>query len=107
MVALTPPPAEARPVDPDRTACFSIVADPDPAALARLLEPFAKRGLVPQSVHSRLLEAEEELCVDLQVRALTREESEYIARTLRTVPLVRQVLTSERRSIRAAEGLAA
>lgn len=95
-LTLTPPPAEARPTDPDRTACFAVLADPDPATLPRVLEFFAKRGLVPASVQARLFEAEESLHVDVQVRTLTREESDYIARCLRAVPLVRQVLTSER-----------
>lgn len=98
MPTLTPPVGEARPTDPDRTACFAIVADPDPGALPRLLEPFAKRGLVPASVQARFLEAEEELVVDVQVRTLTRDESDYVARSLRALPLVRQVLTSERHS---------
>lgn len=106
---LAPPAAEIRPTDPDRTACFALRMDPDPSALARALEPFAKRGLVPSSVQARLLEAEEELCIDVRVRGLTRQESDYIARTLSTVPLMRQVLTSERRAApnRAAEELAA
>jgi acetolactate synthase small subunit len=87
-----------RPTDPDRTACFALLAEPDPASLPRLLEPFAKRGLVPSAVQCRLLEETEELSVDLQVRGMTREESDYVARTLRALPLVRQVLTSERRT---------
>lgn len=96
VVALTPPPAEARPTDPNRTACFAVLAEPDPASLPRVLEFFAKRGLIPASVQSRLFEAEECLHVDVQVRTLTRDESDYIARCLRAQPLVRQVLTSER-----------
>ncbi len=95
-LALTPPPLEARPVDPARVACFGIVSEPDPGALPRLLEPFAKRGLVPVSVNVRLLEAEEQLVTDIQVRSLTRDESDYVARVLRTIPVVRQVVTTER-----------
>lgn len=96
MPVLAPPPAEARPTDPNRTACFAVVADLDPGSLPRVLEFFAKRGLVPASVQARHLEAEECLHVDVQVRTLTRDESDYIARCLRAQPLVRQVLTSER-----------
>lgn len=93
---LTPPPAEARPSDPNRTACFAVLAEADPGALPRVLELFAKRGLVPSSVQARLFEPEDSLHVDVQVRTLTREESDYIARCLRALPMVRQVLTSER-----------
>lgn len=96
MPTLAPPPAEARPTDPNRTACFAVLADPDPGSLPRVLEFFAKRGLVPASVQARHFEAEECLHVDVQVRTLTRDESDYIARCLRAQPLVRQVLTSER-----------
>lgn len=104
---LTPPPAEARPTDPDRTACFAIVAEADPGVLPRLLEPFAKRGLVPSSVQARFVEAEEELLVDVQVRTLTRAESDYVARCLRAMPLVRQVLTSERHPAPAIQAICA
>jgi len=107
VVTLTPTPAEARPTDPHRTACFSVMAEPDPASLPRVLEFFAKRGLVPASVQSRLFEAEECLHVDVQVRTLTREESDYIARCLRAMPLVRQVLTSERHRALEADALSA
>jgi acetolactate synthase small subunit len=93
---LTPPPQEQRPTDPGRTACFAVLAEPDPASLPRVLELFAKRGLVPSSVQSRLFEPDETLHIDVQVPTLTRDESDYIARCLRAIPLVRQVLTSER-----------
>lgn len=95
-LALVPPPPEARPVDPLRVACFGIVSEPDPGALPRLLEPFAKRGLVPLSIAVRHLEAEEQLVTDIQVRGLPRDESDYVARALRTIPVVRQVVTTER-----------
>lgn len=94
--ALNPPPQETRPVDPSRVACFGIVSDADPGALPRLLEPFAKRGLVPLSVHVRLPTAEDHLVTDIQVRTLTRAESDYVARLLRAIPMVRQVVTTER-----------
>jgi hypothetical protein len=44
----------------------------------------------------RHFEAEDCMHVDVQVRTLTRDESDYIASCLRAQPLVRQVLTSER-----------
>lgn len=105
---LAPPPQETRPTDPDRTACFAVVAEPDPGTLPRVLELFAKRGLVPSSVQSRLFEAEDALHVDVQVPTLTRDESDYVARCLRAIPLVRQVLTSERhRAVTGPEALIA
>ena len=107
MPTLAPPPTETRASDPDRTACFAVLADPDPGALPRVLAFFAKRGLVPASVQARHFEAEESLHVDVQVRTLTRDESDYIARCLRALPLVRQVLTSERHRVMEAGALSA
>ncbi|HYE50408.1 MAG TPA: hypothetical protein VEB20_12520 [Azospirillaceae bacterium] len=94
MPTLAPPAAETRPVDPDSRFCFAVLADPDPGALPRLMELFAKRWLVPTSVQSRLVEGE--LAVDLQVPGLARAEGDHIARQMRTIPFVRQVLMSER-----------
>ena len=96
MPTLAPPAAEARPVDPHRRACYAVLADPDPGALPRLLELFAKLWLVPNAVQARLLDGGSELAVDLQVDGLARDQSDHIARRMRAMPGVRQVLMSER-----------
>ena len=96
MPTLAPPAIEARPVDPHRRACYAVLANPDPGALPRLLELFAKLWLVPNAVQARLLDSGAELAVDLQVDGLTRDQSDHIARRMRSMPGVRQVLMSER-----------
>lgn len=78
------------------TACFAVRAAADPGSLPRILEIFAKRGLVPSSVQARLTsEAEPALSVDLQVAGLEAAMVEILAETLRQIWVVERVLTAE------------
>ena len=77
------------------TACFSVHADADPGVMPRVLELFAKRGLVPSSWHSSV--AGEELTIDVQMRGMERALADYVAACLRQFAGVRVVLTSEKR----------
>jgi hypothetical protein len=97
MPQLSAPAIEPRPFDPATTACFSIVACADAGVMSRVMELFAKRGLVPTSWHSRLGGfRDDELSIDVQVRGMMRAESDYVAACLRQIPTVDCVLTSER-----------
>ena len=78
------------------SAHFSIVAHGDPGVLPRVIELFAKRGLVPtqcRAVHDHA--GDGMLTIDLEMAAMARDLAEYIARCLRQIPLVDCVLTSE------------
>jgi len=80
------------------TACFSVVADSDPNALSRVLEPFTKRGLTPAHVYAmRTGTAGETLQVDLHLADADDETARRLANDLRGMYLVRKVLTSEKR----------
>ena len=96
MPALAAPAAEGRPYDPARTACFSVHAASDPGVMPRVLELFAKRGLVPTSWHSSVAFGADELVIDIQMQGMVRHESDYVAACLRGIPAVSCVLTSER-----------
>ena len=97
MPTLSAPGVESRPFDPDYTACFSIQANADPGVMSRVLELFAKRGLVPSSWHSRVGGIrDDELIIDLQMQGMVRSEADYVASCLRQIPDVDAVLTSER-----------
>ena len=97
MPTLSAPGVESRPYDPDYTACFSIQANADPGVMSRVLELFAKRGLVPSSWHSRVGGIlDDELIIDLQMQGMVRSEADYVAACLRQIPDVDAVLTSER-----------
>jgi acetolactate synthase small subunit len=81
--------------DTDPTACFSVHAEAEPGIMPRVVELFAKRGLVPTSWISRV--SGRELTIDLQMRGLRPEEAAYIAQCLRQMVSVDVVLISEKR----------
>jgi hypothetical protein len=75
---------------------FTVQARAEPGVMPRVVELFAKRGLVPQTWHS--MAAGQLLTIDINVGGLDRELCEYIARCMRQITGVDTVLTSERRS---------
>ena len=90
-------PTAASTVRPERepAACFSVHAEAAPEIMPRVLELFAKRGVVPTSWISRVVGCD--LTIDLQICGLDREAVGYIARCLRQIVGVDIVLTSEKR----------
>ncbi len=101
----TPTPASAR----ARVACFSIHAEAEPEVMPRVLELFAKRGLVPRRWVSGVTgpggglgtgpetgSRGRELTIDVQVAGLAPETQAYIANCLRQIWGIDAVLTSER-----------
>lgn len=85
-------------------ACFAVRAAADPGVLSRVVELFAKRGLVPKSVHARLAGAAEDgsLLIDVQIDGLDPDTAERIADALRQIVAVERVLTARKRLARAA-----
>jgi acetolactate synthase small subunit len=80
-----------------RVACFSIQAEAEPGVMPRVLELFAKRGLVPRRWVSDVAgPGGRELSIDVQVAGLTPETQAYIASCLRQIWGVAVVLTSEK-----------
>ncbi|MFI4988580.1 MAG: hypothetical protein ACHQF3_14175 [Alphaproteobacteria bacterium] len=80
------------------TACFAVEARAEPGVMPRVLELFAKRGLVPSRWHSTLQGASgAELHIDIQVEGMAAELADFVARCLRQLPDVAVVLTSEKR----------
>ena len=65
----------------------------DPADMTRLLEVFAKRGMVPAKMFS-VATAADELTVDLQVPGLDEVQGHLIASQLRSQVGIETVLTS-------------
>lgn len=89
-------PAETRATAPGRRVTFTVRADADPGVLPRVLELFAKRGLVPAMVRSDLAAEAETLDITVDVTGMPRTESDHVANCLRGIPLVGQVLTTKR-----------
>ena len=83
--------------DPSVTACFSVHAHAEPGVMPRVLELFAKRGLVPSAWHSRVCGTDEvELTIDIQMDGLGCDLMDYIAGCLRQIAYVEVVLTSKK-----------
>ncbi len=85
-------------------ACFAVRACADAGVLSRVVELFAKRGLVPKSVHARLAGVGEDasLLIDVQIDGIELDLAERIADALRQIVAVERVLTARKRLARAA-----
>lgn len=78
------------------TQCFSVLAQADPQTLPRVLAPFAKRGLVPDSVQaSRGPGPKGNLHIDLQLAGADPALAQAIAQELRRQVCVETVLLAE------------
>ena len=88
----TPAPTSAR----ARVACFSIQAEAEPGVMPRVLELFARRGLVPRRWVSDVTgPGGRELTIDVEVAGLAPGTQACIARCLREIWGVGTVLTSD------------
>jgi acetolactate synthase regulatory subunit len=79
--------------NPVPTFCLTVRTDADPGSLPRVLEVFAKRGMVPSKLFSVATGADE-LTVDLQVTGIDAELGAVIANQLRSQVGIETVLTS-------------
>jgi hypothetical protein len=83
--------------DTHSAACFSVHARAEPGIMPRVIELFAKRGLVPSSWHSRTGGLGHcELTIDIQIREMGPDLADYIAACLRQIVGVDIVLTSRK-----------
>ena len=79
--------------NPVPTYCLTVRTVADPGSLPRLLEVFAKRGMVPSKLFCVATGADE-LTVDLQVTGIDDELGAVIANQLRSQVGIETVLTS-------------
>jgi acetolactate synthase small subunit len=78
------------------TACFSVHARAEAGVMPRVLELFAKRGLVPSAWRSAVCgPGHSLLTIEIRMRGLGREGMDYIAACLRQIVFVEAVLTSQ------------
>jgi acetolactate synthase small subunit len=91
---MSPPVASAFRPEGQPTACFSVHAAAEPGVMPRVIQLFAKRGMVPSSWISRV--SGRELTIDLQMRGLEPDAVQYIARCLRQIVCVDVVLVSQK-----------
>lgn len=77
------------------TAYFSVNALAEPGVMPRVLELFAKRGLVPSGWRSALSGADQAgLAIEIEMQGLGRETADYIALCLQQIACVETVSTS-------------
>ena len=85
-------PLNATFINPDETSKhtrFVVFAASHPGTLPRIVEPFAKRGLVPASLSSRTID--EELRVEIEMEGMDPSLAAYIGRYLQEIFVVRSV----------------
>ncbi len=75
--------------------CFCVQARAEPGVMPRVVELFAKRGLVPQQWHCTA--SGSALTIDVQIAGLGRDLADYIARCMRQITGVETVLTVDTR----------
>ena len=77
------------------TWCFSVFAAPEPGVMPRVLDLFAKRGLVPLRFHSDVIDGGPSgLVIDIHVDALAEDVAAHVANCLRRLVHVERVLTA-------------
>ena len=73
--------------------CYSVEAHAEPSVMARVIEQFAKRGLLPSRCMAVLEGSNAEaLVIDVQIAGLEPEVAEHIARSLGQLAYVERVL---------------
>ena len=76
--------------------CYCVEAHAEPSVMARVLEQFTKRGLLPSRCMAVLDGPEREaLVIDIQVVGLAADVAEHIARSLGQLAYVERVLFSQ------------
>ena len=74
-------------------ALFFVTGEADPGLLPRLIEPFAKLGLVPARAHASAEDGDgRELSADLRVNGVDRQTAHLLDNALRRVVGVRTVI---------------
>jgi hypothetical protein len=79
---------------PAATVSFSVQACAEPGVMPRVLELFAKRGLVPLRWHSAVAAPGLSLAIDVEADGLDSDTADYVARCMRQIPGVNLVLTA-------------
>jgi acetolactate synthase small subunit len=79
------------------TACFSVHARAEPGVMPRVLELFAKRGLVPSFWQSSTSNGDRsQLRIDIRMCGLGSDTIDYMAACLRQIVFVEVVVTSQK-----------
>ena len=83
--------------EPAATARFVVSGAAEPGVAPRVLELFAKRGLVPDNFHARVAHGRQ--TIEVRASAMTPDLAAYIGRCLRQIVHVERVLVSREERI--------
>lgn len=82
------------------TWCFSVFAAPQPGVMPRVLELFAKRGLVPTRFHGDVVGGGADgLVIEVHLDGLDGAAAEHAAQCLRGLVDVERVLVAVKRAV--------
>ena len=81
------------------TWCFSVFAAPQPGVMPRVLELFAKRGLVPTRFHGDVVDGGADLVIEVHLDGLDGAAAEHAAQCLRRLVDVERVLVAVKRPV--------
>ncbi|MBI1383965.1 MAG: hypothetical protein GC150_03520 [Rhizobiales bacterium] len=85
--------AGTEPVRDRVRALFHVTATAEPGTLPRLVEPFAKMGLVPTRLHASREDGDGSWqSIDMRIVGVSRHEAELVEAMLRRVVGVRQLI---------------
>lgn len=95
MSSVLSPAAESAPANcTNHHTRFSVEASAEPGVMPRVLELFAKRGLVPQHWFSTISGPDDRLLtIDIRIGGLALDTVEYVANCMRQITGVETVLT--------------
>lgn len=79
------------------TARFVVSGLSDPGLAPRVIELFAKRGLVPDDFHARAAKGRQ--TIEIRTSGMTPDDAAYIGRCLRQIVQVERVLVSQEERI--------
>jgi acetolactate synthase small subunit len=94
MIAMSSLAATVADNSSSNTAVFSVHGRAEPGVMPRVLELFAKRGLVPSFWQSAVSGTDQpRLMIEIRMTGLSGELTEYIAACLRQIVSIEAVLT--------------
>lgn len=96
--AVSPEAVSPEPLSLHSAICFSLQAAADPGLMPRIVEIFARRGLVPTRLHASVGGPQGELAIDLEMTGLAQDLAARIAAEMRAVWGVSLVLTTQKRA---------
>lgn len=89
-------PSRFRAPDTKQVHCFAVTAATDPGIMPRIMEQWAKRGLVPDRWHAVRSASGEDVQMDIESSDMDLALARQVSEAMRTIFGVSQVLMSKK-----------